>query len=120
MHILGSARLGLLTGRGRLDRLGSHGRWALLLANDAILIGVLDRGMAGSDGVHWAIAIGRIFHGVAGRQTAAWRKRCKLQHSDEYERQWPRRIERGCAAWAQAEGALQPLGSRFAPLCRLD
>ena len=57
-----------------LDRRGSHGRRALLLANDAILIGVSGRGMAGSDGVHWAIAIGRIFHRVAGRQTAAWRK----------------------------------------------
>ena len=54
--------------------LGSHGRRALLLANDAILIGVSDRGMVGSDGVQWAIAIGRIFHGVAGWQTAAWRK----------------------------------------------
>ena len=60
----------------------AYGRRALLLANDAILIGVSDRGMAGSDGVHWAIAIGRIFGGVAARQTAAWRKSCKLRHSD--------------------------------------
>ena len=59
-----------------LARRGSHGRRALLLANDDILIGVSDRGMAGSDGVHWAIAVGRIFHGVAGQQMAAWRKSC--------------------------------------------
>ena len=103
-----------------LARRGSHGRRALLLANDDILIGVSDRGMAGSDGVHWAIAVGRIFHGVAGQQMAAWRKSCKLRHSERMELQWPQRIDRKRAAWAQAEGALQHLRCRFAPSCRLE
>ena len=63
---------------------GACGSWLVAfiasgtaLADDAILIGVLERGMAGSDGVHRAIAIGRIFHGVAAHQTAVWRKSCK-------------------------------------------
>ena len=59
-----------------LARRGLHGRRALLLADDAILTGVLDRGVAGVAAVHWAIAIGRMFRAVAGRQMAAWRKSC--------------------------------------------
>ena len=52
----------------------SRGHRALLPSDHAILTGVLDRGVAGSAAVHSAIAIGRIFGGVAARQTAAWRK----------------------------------------------